>query len=177
MTPTSSILPPSQTAHCRERNSSVLLSWVSPVPCEGASTLLQTAEGQERGAGKAGAQGQPGEAAPPDELQWDHGSWEVVGAAGGAESRVLSGTGGTPSDLTGAHPSPQHCSKTSTSPAADKCPLHLLKGLESDPAPMDMHKLSKTSNKIDKAQCFPVLPKKVSTPSSSDRTLHTFKKL
>lgn len=52
-----------------------------------------------------------------------------------------------------------HIHLPSTSPAADKCPLHLLKGLESDPAPTDMHKPSKTSNKIDKAQCFPVLPK------------------
>lgn len=53
-----------------------------------------------------------------------------------------------------------HIHLPSTSPAADKCPLHLLKGLESDPAPTDMHKPSKTSNKIDKAQCFPVLPKR-----------------
>lgn len=84
-----------------------------PAPC------LQTAEGQERGAGRARGQGQPGEAAPPDESQWDHSSWKTVGAGGGAKSSVLSKTGSTPSDLTGAHPSPQHsCSKTCTSPAA-----------------------------------------------------------
>lgn len=69
------------------------------------------------------------------------------------EAASCQGLVGLPSDLAGAHPSPQACCKTSTSPAAHKCPPCLLKGLGSDPAPRDMHKPSKTSNKIDKAQC------------------------
>lgn len=78
----------------------------------------------------------------------------AAGSGGGAGSRVLPRPGGTPSGLlVPIHP-------PSPSPAAHKCPLCLLKGLGSAPAPMDVLKPSQTSNKTDKAQCLPVLPQR-----------------
>lgn len=54
VTPTGPILPPS-LPDCplqREDNSSVPLSWISPVLLRVPAPYLQTAQGQERGAGK-----------------------------------------------------------------------------------------------------------------------------